>query len=73
MVKNCLNGQQITQEDKKIIEEEIISLKQDIQYEENCLNEYSNIVFSEDLNIAELRLKVLFVLLQVNFISIKCN
>lgn len=58
MVKNCIDGQQITQEDKKIIEEEIINLKQDIQYEENCLDEYSNIVFSEDLNIAGLRLKV---------------
>lgn len=58
MVKNCIDGQQITQEDKKIIEEEIINLKQDILYEENCLDEYSNIVFSEDINIAGLRLKV---------------
>lgn len=58
MVKNCINGQQITHEDKKIIEEEIINLKQDIQYEENCLTEYSNIVYSEDLNIVNVRLKV---------------
>jgi len=58
VVKNCINGQQITHEDKKIIEEEIISLKQDIQYEENCLTEYSNIVYSEDLNIVNVRLKV---------------
>jgi len=58
VVKNCINGQQITHEDKKIIEEEIINLKQDIQYEENCLTEYSNIVYSEDLNIVNVRLKV---------------
>lgn len=58
VVKGCINGQQITQEDKKMIEEEIIILKQDIDYEENCLNEYSNIVYSEDLNIVNVRLKV---------------
>lgn len=58
MVNGCINGQQITQEDKKIIEEEIIVLKQDIQYEENCLEEYSNIVYTEDLNVVGVRLKV---------------
>lgn len=58
VVKGCINGQQITQEDKKRIEEDIISLKQDIQYEENCLTEYSNIVYSEDLNVVNVRLKV---------------
>lgn len=60
VVKGCINGQQITQEDKKIIEEEIIILKQDIDYEENCLNEYSNIVYSEDLNSVNVRLKVCY-------------
>lgn len=58
VVNDCINGQQITHEDKKIIEEEIVNLKQDIQYEENCLNEYSNIVYSEDLNVVNVRLKV---------------
>ncbi len=57
-VNSCINGQQITQDDKKIIEEDIISLKQDIQYEANCLEEYSNIVYSEDLNVVDVRLKV---------------
>jgi len=58
VVKSCINGQQITQEDKKIIEEDIINLKQDIQYESSCLEEYSNIVYSEDLNVVDVRLKV---------------
>jgi hypothetical protein len=58
VVNSCINGQQITQQDKKRIEEEIIILKQDIQYEENCLTEYSNIVYSEDLNVVNVRLKV---------------
>lgn len=58
MVKDCINGQQITHKDKKMIEEEIISLKQDIQYEESCLNEYSNIVYTEDLNVVNVRSKV---------------
>lgn len=57
-VNSCINGQQITQDDKKNIEEDIISLKQDIQYEKNCLEEYSNIVYSEDLNVVDVRLKV---------------
>lgn len=57
-VKNCINGQQITQDDKKNIEEDIINLKQDIHYETNCLEEYSNIVYSEDLNVVDVRLKV---------------
>lgn len=58
VVNGCINGQQITQQDKKIIEEEIIILKQDIQYEKNCLEEYSNIVYTEDLNVVGVRLKV---------------
>lgn len=58
VVSGCINGQTITQVDKNIIEEEIISLKQDIKYEENCLEEYSNIVYSEDLNSVNVRLKV---------------
>lgn len=57
-VNSCINGQQITQHDIKNIEEDIISLKQDIQYEKNCLEEYSNIVYSEDLNVVDVRLKV---------------
>lgn len=57
-VNSCINGQQITQDDKKNIEEDIISLKQDIHYETNCLEEYSNIVYSEDLNVVDVRLKV---------------
>lgn len=56
--KGCINGQQITQEDKKIIEEELIILKQDIEYEENCLEEFSKIVYSEDLNVVNVRHKV---------------
>lgn len=58
VVSGCINGQPITQVDKNIIEEEIINLKQDIKYEENCLEEYSNIVYSEDLNSVNVRLKV---------------
>lgn len=58
IVSGCINGQQITQEDKKVIENEINNLKQDIQYEENCLNEYANIVYSEDLNSVDVRMKV---------------
>ncbi|VVC40485.1 Kinetochore protein Ndc80 [Cinara cedri] len=66
VVKGCINGQQITQEDKKNIEEEIISLRQDIQYEENCLNEYSNIVYSEDLNVVNFRGKLDKLFVQYN-------
>lgn len=62
VVNGCINGQQITQEDKKIIEEEITNLKQDIHYEENCFNEYSNIVYSEDLNVVDIRVKVSIIL-----------
>jgi len=58
VVSSCINGQKITQEDKKMIEEEIIGLKQDIKYEENCLDEYSNIVYNEDLNAVNVRMKV---------------
>lgn len=58
VVSGCINGQPITQGDKKIIEEDIINLKQDIKYEENCFEEYSNIVYSEDLNSVNVRLKV---------------
>lgn len=58
VVNDSINGQQITCEDKKVIEEQIIYLKQDIKYEENCFNEYSNIVYSEDLNLANIRMKV---------------
>lgn len=58
VVKGCINGQPISQEDKKMIEEEIVCLKQDIQYEENCFNEYANIVYSEDLNQVNIRMKV---------------
>lgn len=57
-VSGCINGQQITQEDKKLIEEDMINLKQDIQYEESCLTEYSNIVYSDDLNVVDIRMKV---------------
>ncbi|XP_015376348.1 PREDICTED: kinetochore protein NDC80 homolog [Diuraphis noxia] len=65
-VNSCINGQQITQVDKKNIEEDIISLKQDIQYETNCLEEYSNIVYSEDLNVVDVRLKVSKLFVQYN-------
>ncbi|XP_027853547.2 kinetochore protein NDC80 homolog [Aphis gossypii] len=65
-VNSCINGQQITQDDKKIIEEDIISLKQDIQYEANCLEEYSNIVYSEDLNVVDVRLKLDKLFVQYN-------
>lgn len=41
-----------------MIEEDIINMKQDIQYEENCFEEYSNIVYSDDLNVVNVRLKV---------------
>lgn len=58
MVEGCISGQKITQEDKKMIEEDIINLKHDILYEENCFKEYSNIVYSEDLNVVNIRLKV---------------
>lgn len=58
VVNSCINGQQITQHDKKMIEEDIAILKQDIQYEESCLEEYSNIVYSEDLNVVNVRVKV---------------
>lgn len=58
VVSGCINGQQITQEDKKIIEEEINNLKQDIQYEENCINEYTKIIFTEDLSSVDVRAKV---------------
>jgi len=58
VVSGCINGQTITQGDKKIIEEDIISLKQDIKYEENCYEEYLNIVYSEYLNTVNVRLKV---------------
>lgn len=38
-MKSCINDQQITQEDTKFIEEDIIILKQSIDYEENCLSD----------------------------------
>lgn len=66
VVSGCINGQPITQVDKNIIEEEIISLKQDIKYEENCLEEYSNIVYSEDLNSVNVRLKLDKLFVQYN-------
>ncbi|XP_050440455.1 kinetochore protein NDC80 homolog [Adelges cooleyi] len=58
VVKGCINGQQITQEDKKIIEAEMINLKNDIQYEEECLSKFSNIVYSEDLNVVKVRMEL---------------
>lgn len=58
VLKGCINGQPLTQGDKKMIEEDIISLKQDIKYEESCFEEYSKIVYSEDLNSVDIRRKV---------------
>ncbi|XP_050522455.1 kinetochore protein NDC80 homolog isoform X2 [Daktulosphaira vitifoliae] len=66
VVKDCINGQQITQEDKKMIETEIISLKHDIQYEEECLTKYSNIVYSEDLNVVKVRMELDKLFVQYN-------
>lgn len=58
IVNNCINSQKITQTDKKIIEEDMLNLRQDIQFEENCLEEYKNMVYSENVKAIDVRLKV---------------
>ncbi|XP_025204202.1 kinetochore protein NDC80 homolog [Melanaphis sacchari] len=58
MVNSCINSQEITQADKKIIEEDIFCLKQDLKFEENCLEEYKNIVCSENLKVIDVKLKL---------------
>ncbi|KAE9545165.1 hypothetical protein AGLY_000708 [Aphis glycines] len=58
IVNNCINSQKITQTDKKTIEEDILSLRQDIQFEENCFEEYKNMVYSENVKAVDVRLKL---------------
>lgn len=57
-INSCINSQQLTQEDITKIKEDINCLDLDIQYEKNCLEEFSKIVYCEDMKSVNVKNKV---------------